>query len=116
MYRVEENKLIIGDSEITFDFPIQDFIEIGNMLIVYLDFYDKVIPLEENVFGVELSEKKIKWQIEKRKYPSRGYSQMKCPFTGISFRENVLRLHNWCSVNLIVDPLTGDVLAEEETR
>ena len=66
-YHIQENKLIIGDSEIIFDFPIKDSIEIGDMLIVYLDLYDKVIPLDENVFGVSLAERKIKWQIEKRK-------------------------------------------------
>ena len=115
-YYIEQNKLIIGDSDIVFDFPIKEFIEIGNMLIVYLDLYDKVIPLEENIFGVSLTEREIKWQIEKRKYPSGGYSKMKCPFVGISFREKKLRLHNWCSTTLIVDPLTGRVLDEEETR
>lgn len=115
-YRIEKNKLIISNSEILFDFPIQEFIEIEDMLIVYLDLYDKVIPLEENVFGVSLTERKIKWQIEKRKYPAGGYSKMRCPFVGISFHESKLRLHNWCSTNLIVDPLTGEVLEEEETR
>jgi hypothetical protein len=115
-YRIEQNKLIIDNSEIVFDFPIKDFIEIGDMLIVYLDLYDDVIPLEENVFGISLVERKIKWQIEKRKYPTGGYAQMRCPFVGISFHENKLRLHNWCSTNLIVDPVTGGILGEEETR
>lgn len=115
-FNIKENKLIIGDSEVTFNFPIKEFIQIKNMLIVYLDLFDKVIPLEENVYGVSLLDKKIKWQVEKRKYPTGGYLNMRCPFTGISFYENKLRLHNWCSTNLIVDPITGKVLEEEETR
>jgi len=36
-YHIKENKLIIGDSQIIFDFPIKDSIEIGNMLIVLED-------------------------------------------------------------------------------
>ena len=116
-YYIKKNKLNIDNKdEIIFDFPIQESIEIGDMLIVYLSLYDEVMPLEENVFGVSLSEKKIKWQIEKRKYPTGGYSKMRCPFVGISFHENKLRLHNWCSTTLIVEPLTGKVLEEEETR
>jgi len=115
-YHIQENKLMIGDNEIIFNFPIKDFIEIGDMLIVYLELYDKVIPLDENVFGVSLAERKIKWQVEKRQYPTGGYAQMRCPFVGISFNENKLRLHNWCSTNLIVDPVTGMVLEQEETR
>ncbi len=116
-YYIQKNKLIIDDNnEVAFDFPIQESIEIGDMLIVYISLYEKVMPLEENVFGVSLSEKKIKWQIEKRKYPTGGYSKMKCPFVGISFNENKLYLHNWCSTTLIVDPVTGKVLEEKETR
>ncbi len=116
-YYIQKNKLIIDDNkEIVFDYPIQESVEIDDMLIVRIDLYDKVAPLEENIFGVSLAEKKIKWQIEKRKYPIGGYSKMKCPFVGISFYDNKLRLFNWCSTAFIVDPLTGKVLEEEQTR
>ncbi len=115
-YKIQDNKLIFDDSEIVFDFPIKESIQINEMLIVYLDLDDRIIPLEENVFGVSLSDSKIKWQIEKRIYPMGGYDKMRCPFVGISFHKNKLRLHNWCSRNLVVDPSTGKVLLEEETR
>lgn len=115
-YHIERNELIIDGNRIIFDFPIKDIIEIGDMLIVYLDLYNEVIPLEENIFGVSLIEKKIKWQIEKRKYPTGDIPKTRCPFVGISFKDNKLRLYNWCSTILIVDPYTGKVLEEEETR
>jgi len=114
-YHIKENKLIIDESKIIFEFPINDIIQIDDMLIVHLDTQDKVIPLDENVFGVSLPERKIKWQIEKRKYPTGGYP-IKCSFTGISISENKLLLHNWCSTTLVVDPITGKVLEERETR
>lgn len=116
MYVIERNKIKIGTREIIFDYPIKEYIEIGDMLIVYVDLFDKVIPLENNVYGVSLSSEKVIWQVEKRKYPTGGYSGIRCPFIGISFKENKLRLHNWCSTNLIVDPATGKFLEEEETR
>ena len=116
-YYIQKTRLIIDDvNEIIFDYPIQESIEIGDMLIVYISFYDKVTPLEENVFGVSLNERKVKWQIEKRKYPTGGYSKMKCPFVGIKLIDNELWLFNWCDTRLKVDPLSGKVLEEQETR
>ena len=116
-FYIQKNRLIIDDiSEIIFDFPIRESIEIGDMLIVYISFYDKITPPEENVFGVNLSERKIKWQIEKRKYPTGGYSKMRCPFVGIKLIDKELWLYNWCDTRLKVDPLTGKVLEQQETR
>jgi hypothetical protein len=116
MYSNENKILKIDLKEIVFDYPIKDHLEIGDILIVFLDYFDKVIPIENNVYGVSLKAGKIIWQIEKRKYPKGGYSSMRCHFIGISYRENKLRLHNWCSTNLIVEPTTGKVLEVEETR
>jgi hypothetical protein len=116
MYSIENNILKIDNKEIVFDYPVKEHLEIDDILILYLDYFDKVIPIENNVYGVSLKECEIIWQIEKRKYPRGGYSGMRCPFIGISYRENKLRLHNWCSTNLIVDPATGKILEEEETR
>ena len=116
-YYIQKNRLIIDDvNEIIFDYPIRESIEIGDMLIVYISFYDKVTPLEENVFGVSLKERKVKWQIEKRKYPTGGYSKMRCPFVGIKLIDNELWLYNWCSTRLKVNPLTGEVSEEQQTR
>jgi hypothetical protein len=116
MYSIENNILKIDHKEIIFDYPVKECLEIGDMLILYLNYFDKVIPIENNVYGVSLKEGEIIWQIEKRKYPKGGYSRKRCRFIGISYRENKLRLHNWCSTNLIVEPTTGKVLEEEETR
>ena len=116
-YYILKNRLIIDDEyEIPFEYPIQESIEIDNMLILYISYYNKVTPLEENVFGVNLKERKLKWQIEKRKYPSRGYSKMRCPFVGIKLIDNELWLYNWCDTRLKINPLTGEVLEEQQTR
>jgi hypothetical protein len=104
-YKVEENILTVGDSEIKFDYPIQEVLEISNMLIVRIKKPIGII-FNENVFGVSLTERKVKWQIAKLKYGSEVY----CPFVGMKYYNNQLYLNNWCDIYLIVDPLTGEIL------
>src|ERR1700676_573449 len=112
-YRFQENKLILNDTEIIFDYPIKDFLEIGNMLIVLL-----AIPVDkeynENVFGVNLIDKQIKWQVSKLQYIP-AYMQ-RCPFDSIRFFKGKLRLNNWCSVYFIVDPIMGMILEKGDNR
>lgn len=105
-YMAQGNQLVIGDSIIPFDFPIAQVIETEGMLIVRLEKPFRTI-YNENVFGVNLAEKKVKWQIAKLKYTT---GQVDCPFIDILIFEGKLRLNNWCSIYLIVDPLTGEVL------
>src|SRR5207237_9835952 len=78
-YFVKSNQLLIGDAAITFDFPIAQLIEVEGMLVVRLDNPINVV-FNENVFGVNIAEKKIKWQIEKREYNVKTAS---CPFVWI---------------------------------
>jgi len=112
-YSIRENKVVIGNSEIVFDFPIDDCIEIEGMLIVLLSIPVNV-QYNENVFGVSIVDKVIKWQIAKKQYIP-AYKQQ-CPFVSIVVYEEKLRLNNWCSVYFIVDPLTGKILEEGDAR
>jgi hypothetical protein len=105
-YAVNGNQLVIQGSAITFDFPIIQVIEVSGMLIVRLEKPFRTI-YNENVFGVSLTEKKIKWQIAKLKYTT---GEADCPFIDILLFEGKLRLNNWCSIYLIVDPLSGEIL------
>ena len=104
-YTILDNQLIIGDNALKFDFPIKKFVEISDMLVVGLEIPPKII-CNENVFGISLIEKKIKWRIGKLKY-STGTD---CPFVDIKLHNNQLYLYNWCDIYLIVDPLTGLIL------
>jgi hypothetical protein len=112
-YSIEGNRLIIDNKETTFDFPIDSHIVIEGMLIILL-----AIPVNvqynENVFGVDMISNEIKWQIVKRQYIP-AYNQQ-CPFVSIVVYEGELRLNNWCSVYFIVDPLSGKILREGESR
>jgi hypothetical protein len=104
-FTVQENILKIGDNEIVFKDKIKDIIEISNMLILLMLHHDGSF-FNENVLGVCLLEKKIKWQIAQLDYGTEVY----CPFVGMKFNNNHLYLNNWCDINLIVDPITGEIL------
>jgi hypothetical protein len=104
-YTIQENILRIGDALIVFEDNIKEALEISGMLIVLLVKRDGYFP-SENVFGVSLSEKKMKWRIAKLKYETGDH----CPFVGIKLYTNHLYLNNWCDIYLIVDPLTGSIL------
>lgn len=104
-YSARENILQIGDDKIVFEDNIQEILEVSNMAIVLMVGRDGYFP-SENVFGVSLLEKKIKWRIAKIKYETGD----ECPFVGIKFVNNHLYLNNWCDITLIVDPFTGEIL------
>ena len=67
--------------------------------------------INENVFGISIAEKKVKWQIEKKKY-----SNEQCSFTYIRIFNNELGLINWCSVYFAVNPLISHILREGRAK
>jgi hypothetical protein len=107
-YSIKENRVMVGDNEMPFNFSIEQAIEVEDMLIVRLE-----IPItkvyNENVFGISLAEKKIKWQIEKREY---NVKRASCPFVWIRTLDDQLILNNWCDTYLVVEPQTGKILEE----
>lgn len=109
-YWINESEIILEESKLKFEYPIAEVLEISTMLIIRLKTFENVI-FNENVFGVSLVEKKIKWQIDKRKYnlPS-------CPYMHIMLIENQLRVFNWCSYYLDVNPVTGEVIRQGDSK
>ena len=105
MYKANGNILEIGDQEIYFKYKINGTLEVSDMLIVFLE-SPKETVFNENVFGVSLPEKQVKWQIAKLRYDT----GIDCPFVGGKFYNGQLYLHNWCDIYLIVDPSTGEIL------
>ena len=109
-YSIIDSQLIIGDTEFSFKYAIKEVLEIFSMLIVRIE-SPIGITYNENVFGISLLEKKIKWQIAKREYNLKD-----CPYTYIRLIENQLRLFNWCSFYLDVNPNTGEVIQQGDSR
>ena len=114
-YRIEGNSLYIDDVRIPFEFLIEDHVEIKNMLIILLS-----IPVNlkynENVFGVSLLERKVKWQIGEGKFANEKYSNLHCKYNSVTINGERLILNNWCDTYLVVDPITGKILEKGETR
>src|ERR1700744_4515776 len=92
-YTQKGNVLTIDDVEIPFKYKINDVLEVEDMLIVFLE-NSKETVFNENVFGVSLPEKKIKWQIAKLRYET----GVDCPFVGGKYYNGQLYLHNWCDI------------------
>ena len=110
-YSIIEKQIIIGDTVLEFEYPIDDyFLEICGILVISLEVPDGVI-FTQNVFGISLLESKIKWQIKKRIIPfSEGQN---CPCMSIFLDENrQLRADYWCNTYFILDPFTGEILQE----
>lgn len=58
-YTVKGNQIVVGGTSITFEFPVVQVVEVSGMLIVRLEKPFRTI-YNENVFGVSLTEKKVK--------------------------------------------------------
>lgn len=104
-YKIQDNKLTIADAVLTFDYPIRESLEVSGMLIVLLEKKSRTI-YNENVFGISLTEKKVKWQIAKLQYAT----GTDCPFIDVFIFEGKVRLNNWCDIFLIINPITGEIL------
>jgi len=73
-YSIRENILAVGDTEIVFDFPIVQVVEMSGRLVVRLEKPFKTI-YNENIFGVSLAEKKISCSSPN---PVRAAKTMRC--------------------------------------
>jgi hypothetical protein len=109
-YTIQGSQLMIENAIIRFSYPIREAIAISGMLIVRLETPPE-ITFNENVFGVNLAEKRIKWQIAKREYHLKN-----CPFVDVRIFQGQLILYNWCDVYFVVDPGTGKILEEGWTK
>lgn len=112
-FEIKNSILKIDSLQFSFDFPIQDYLEVDSMLILLLKIPNGV-KYSENIFGFNLVTKEIKWQIEKvsetESYPLPTNSG--CPYVeiGITGSSN-LKVFNWCDFHLTIDPKTGRILS-----
>lgn len=112
-YSKDNNKLTVNNIyTIEFKYPIQKTLEYLGKLVVLLD-KPLNIKYNDNVFAVD-ENGKIIWQVSKiNTYPG---NQEDCPFVDIFINEGKLILDNWCSISVIVDIMTGEVLSKFEHR
>jgi len=104
-YRVEENRLFMGDRAIEFPYRIYKILETGKGVVVLLDWMDieREGDLARNIFFVE-PDSTIRWQLADP-LPAQGPKQ---PFTGIGFRHGKLLAYNLEGGYYEVDIKTGE--------
>lgn len=106
-FKVSGRQLQISeDATLEFDYPISEVVDVSDMLIVLLEVPAKE-SMMENVFGVSKAGH-IVWQIEPR--PDLMADPVNC-YTGIfPPEEGRVRLGNWCGIDVVIDPHTGEVI------
>ena len=102
--------MVIGDKILSFDFPIKEHLLIDGVLVILLETPSRVV-LNENVYGIDVDSKQVKWQIQKQEY-----TDTECPYIALNLIEGELTLVNWCSFYAIVQPANGEILASGFTK
>tara|TARA_R110002072_G_scaffold287464_5_gene453169 strand:+ start:5945 stop:6301 length:357 start_codon:yes stop_codon:yes gene_type:complete len=89
----------------TFIAPISDLLEFEECIVVLLcrDYYKKD---NENVFCLD-TDGVIKWQV-----PKYDYIYDRSPFVGIDKEGDNVKLYNWDSSYVIIEPTTGKVIVD----
>jgi hypothetical protein len=102
--RFNKNSLLLNDNVIKeFEFPIKSIVEFKNLVVVLLD-QDYYKRDNENVFCVN-KEGVIIWQV-----PKYEYSYDDSPFVNITKDSQNIKLWNWDSSFVIIEPDTGKVI------
>ena len=104
MIKVEDNKLFFSNNhQISFTYPIGDFISFTNTIVVRLELPRGNI-LNENIYGVAHNGNII-WQIPKipHVYPDSPYMSLK------KIDEQHASSHNWDGDDIIFDINTGEI-------
>ena len=108
-YSTKNNILRLGDHNIEFPFKISHIERFREVLIVITDYHNS--EFNENVWGFNLLEKIILWQIpkvDKVEFEGKQYIGISKPYTGIQkVDEQTARLFNWEGGYYDIDPSTG---------
>jgi len=113
-YQIESNKIIFENGIITkFEYEIIKTLKVNDIILVLIKKPFRVI-YNRTIFAVSYNGN-ILWQVPDRdSYPG---EEKDCPFVDMILNtEGNIVLFNWCSIAFVVDPNTGTVLCEYETR
>lgn len=105
LFKIEDKAIIFSDGvNISFTNRIIQHLQSDNILIVLIGYKSADKDVNENVFGISLKEKNVKWQIKNQ-------TENDCPFNYIDItKTGEIALRNWCPYAMIINPQTGEVL------
>jgi hypothetical protein len=113
IYEINNKNLnLINDGNkyvVAFDFPIRQVISFDEYFIVRIE-PDVGVIYNENVFGVSLKGK-VLWQI---KAIPHVYDDS--PYTGIGKDGENAKLSNWDGTDLLVKPMTGEIIKKSFSK
>lgn len=101
-----ENETVIFDDKVSISFTnrITQYLLSDDILIVLIGYKATDKLANENVYGIDVKEKCIKWQIK-------NDTKNDCPFNYIEVTKiGEIGLRNWCHYAIIVNPQTGEAL------
>ena len=105
-HAIQENAVDFENGKrITFEYPIREALDTGDVFIVCLDIPVQV-KFNENVFGIG-SGGSILWQVK----PTKHLIDVS-PYVGLSQQDKLVRLHNADGMVYDVEPKTGRVVSE----
>lgn len=112
-FQVKNNKLIINNKLITFDYDIEKIINNDDKLYILLSIPIKKI-YNNNIFAVSQNGDML-WQVE---LPWYAVENKDYPFTNIWFNEEETKLYayNWHGFEHIIDIKTGEIDDGEFTK
>ncbi|RVU01326.1 hypothetical protein EOD41_05010 [Mucilaginibacter limnophilus] len=113
MTRETVNKLHFPHGNpVEFEYPIQEQLQIGDVIVVLLDIPPKV-KYELNVFAFSTSGDFL-WRVQETELFYRGSN---CPYVGLTITDNQqLVQFNWCDTAIIMNPSTGEILDKYITK
>jgi hypothetical protein len=115
-YIVKDNIIDFDNNCIVFDYPIdaKNVIRIDDILVIRLE-VPIGIKFNKNVYGVNLIERKVIWQIEEKLF--KNSDTQDCPCIEIfMLNNNFIRLNFWCSNYWIINPINGSIIFEGQYR
>lgn len=109
-YSIDGKKLRLGGGvEVTFDWPIKEALEVGDLLVIRTESPPKHID-NCNVYGVS-SDGNVAWRVQ----PIATVHE-DSPFVSLSHQGENVALTNWDGMEVIVEARTGEEVSRRFRR
>lgn len=104
-YSVKKKTIELSSGKtVKFDYPIQEAVEVGDIIVVCLD-----VPtnrkFNENVYALD-DQGGLLWQVKPVKH-----AYERSPYVGVSKAGELARLFNWDGMVYDLNPQTGDIVS-----
>ena len=123
MTKFKSNGLMLDmDVSLTFNYPVQEVLEVGEIVVVLLDSLGTKQPLpgvnaninaakSRNVFGISKVDGNVLWQIATTNDANK---ELDNPYVGMGMnKDGSLSVGSWAGIVVTLAPLTGREVAQQ---